>query len=217
MNIKKTTLRLTAIVMLLLATTSSIAQQKTTMAMLYRQFKPAVITLTDGRVITNPLTNVFLKNSSLLYLHNTYTMEAKMETISKVEFEDQKFVVINNQLASIVDTIGSNVLFRIDYLDMDAYKAQLKNNIQITNLTLSDFVNTDAVDLNNEEDYKFPLVHKYYMLYNGEMIQVHEREIWRKLPKDKDIRRQYKTIISLPDFTWVDDESIIKLLKAISN
>lgn len=198
----------------LLVTSQAMAQEKTTMATLYSQFKPAVITLTDGRTITNPLTNVFLKNSSLLYMNNTYTMEANMANIQQVKFDDNSFVVIKDQLASVVDSAGSSVLYRIDYLDIEAYNAQLKNNIQLSHLSMTDFVNTDAVDLTSEEDRKFPLVHKYYMLYKGELVLVHEREILRRLSKEK--KRIFHTIISLPDFSWLDDASVVQLMKSIT-
>jgi len=214
---KKNLIRLTAIAILLFSATAlTVAQESTTMATLYSQFKPAVITLTNGRTISNPLTNVFLKNSSLLYMNNAHTMEANMETISQVEFQDRKFVNVKGQLATIVDTIGSTVIYRIDYLDLEAYNANIKNNRQITSISMGvDQLGTTSVDISGEDDFKFPLVHKYYMLYNGELLLVHERDIWRRLPKDK--RRLYKTIISLPDFSWVDDASIIKLVKAITD
>jgi hypothetical protein len=212
----KTTLRLTTLItLLLLMTGHCMAQDKTLMATLYPQFKPAVIKLTDGRTITNSLTNVFLKNSSLLYMHNTYTMEANMDNIVKVDFDDRSFVNIKNQLATVVDTVGSNVLYRIDYLDIDAYKTNLKNNMQLSNFSVTDFVNVDAVDLSNEEDRKLPLVHKYYMLYNGKLVFVHERDIQRELNKEQ--KRRFKTIISMPDFTWVDDACVLRLLRAISD
>ena len=53
-------------------------QERTTMATLYREFKPSVIYLTDGRKLNQNLTNVFLKNSSLVYLKGTFTMEANL-------------------------------------------------------------------------------------------------------------------------------------------
>ncbi|MDE6011976.1 MAG: hypothetical protein K2G91_04500 [Prevotella sp.] len=215
MNIKKTSLRLTTIGLLaFLAISQAMAQETTTMATLYSQFKPAVITLTDGRTITNSLTNVFLKNSSLLYMNNTYTMEANMANIRQVTFDDNSFVVVKNQLASVVDSAGSSVLYRIDYLDIEAYNAQLKNNIQLSHLSMTDFVNTDAVDLTSEEDRKFPLVHKYYMLYKGELVLVHEREILRRLSKEK--KRIFHTIISQPNFSWLNDASVVQLMKSIT-
>ena len=218
MNIKMKRIKQKAALLLLATMISlgSVAQQRTSKLTLYPEYKPATITLADGRVIKNPFTNVFLKNSSLLYLHGTSTMEANMSTISRVDFDDRFFVNIDNQLASVVDTIGTNVLYRIDYLDVDAYTANLKNNIQISHLTITDFVNTDIVDQNSEDDYyTIPLIHKYYMLYNGKLVYVHEREIWQRLTKEK--KRLFRTIVGLPDFTWVDDASIIKLLKAISD
>ena len=44
-----------------------------------------------------------------------------------------------------------------------------------------------------------------------------EREIWRRLPKDKDVRRMFKTIISQQDFSWTSDKSVSQLMRAIVN
>ena len=197
------------------ATLTATAQERTTQATLYQQFKPSVIYLTDGRKLTQNLTNVFLKNSSLVYMKGSFAMEANMGNIARVEVDDRQYEVVEKQLAQVVDSIGGNVVYRVDYLDMDAYQAQLKNNINISNLSLGEQISTTTVDMNNEEDYKFPLVHKYYMRYGGELFPVHEREIWRRLPKDKDVRRMFKTIISKRDFSWTSDASVSELLKAI--
>ena len=83
-----------------------------------------------------------------------------------------------------------------------------------TSLEMSDFINTGTIDINNEDDYKLPIIPVYYMLYNGKMLKVHERTIWNRLPKDK--RRMYKTIIEQPDFKWTEDAQLMNLLKAIS-
>ena len=74
----------------------SFAQQRTTRLTLYRQFKPSTITLKTGQKIKQSLTNVFLKNSTLVYLKDEYTMEANMDNIAAVEFDDRTFVNINN-------------------------------------------------------------------------------------------------------------------------
>ena len=139
-----------------------------------------------------------------------------MDNVQRVEFEDRAFVVVDKQLATVVDSVGENIIYRVDYLDLDAYNAQLRNNIQISNISLGDQISTATVDLNTEDDFKFPLVHKYYMSYGGEVFHVHEREIWRRLPKDKDVRRMFKTIVGQPDFSWTDDASVVRLVKAIT-
>lgn len=211
--IKKTIL-LTAFIILGLTAT---AQVRTTRATLYNEFKPSVITLKNGKTIKQPLTNIFLKNSSLVYLQGEYTMEANMETIAAVELEGRKYVNINNQLAYLVDSVGSNLLYRVDLFDMNAYNQQLRNNINISNLGFENGgISTATTDLNNEEDYKFPIFSHYYYYFNGEIIKVHEREISRHLPKDKELKRKYRTIIGLDSFSWTDETSLIKLLKAIS-
>lgn len=211
--IKKTILLTVSALLGLIAT----AQERTTRATLYAQFKPSVITLKTGKTIQQSLTNISLKNSSLLYLQGEYTMEAKMETIAAVEFDNRKYVNINNQLAYMVDSVGPNILYRIDLFDLNAYNQQLRNNINISNLGFENGgISTTTTDLNTEEDYKLPIFSHYYYYYNGEVIKVHEREISRHLPKDKELKRKYRTIIGLDDFRWTDEASLMKLLKAIS-
>lgn len=211
--IKKTIL-LTVFVMAALVCT---AQKRTTQATLYKQFKPSVITLKTGRTLNQPLTNVFLKNGSLVYLNGEVTMEANMETIAAVEFDDKKFININNQLAYMVDSVGSNILYRIDLLDINAYNQNIRNNINISNMGFeSGAITTTSMDLNSEDDYKLPIFSHFYFFYNGEFVKVHEREVSRVLPKDKDIKRKYRTIIGMDNFSWNNNESLMQLLKAIT-
>ena len=193
------------------------AQKRTTQATVYKQFKPSVISLTNGHTTKQSLTNVFLKNSSLIYLKGEYTMEANMDNILTVEFDDRKYININNQLAYMVDSVGENILYRIDLLDLVAYNQQIRNNINISNMDFENGgISTTTMDLNGEEDYKFPVIANYYFFYNGQYVKVHEREVSRVLPKDKDLRRKYRTIIGMDDFSWTKDESLIQLLKAIT-
>ena len=196
----------------------SFAQQRTTRLTLYRQFKPSTITLKTGQKIKQSLTNVFLKNSTLVYLKDEYTMEANMDNIAAVEFDDRTFVNINNQLAYLVDSVGGNCVYRIDIFDMDAYNAQLRNNVNINAIPsfTGDMISTASVDLKTEEDYKFPVFPHFYLSYNGEIIKAHEREISRRLPKDEDIRRKYRTAINMDNFSWTDDASVVSVLKAIT-
>jgi hypothetical protein len=108
------------------------AQKRTTQLTLYKQFKPSTITLSNGRTIKQSLTNVFLKNSSLVYMNGDNAMEANMENIAKVEFDDRTFYNVNNQLAYIVDSVGYNIIYRIDIFDLEAYNQQIRNNVNIT-------------------------------------------------------------------------------------
>ena len=209
-------MKLLITILALAATLTATAEDRITMATLYPEFKPSVIYLNDGRKLKQSLTNVFLKNSSLLYLKGSYTMEANMDNIVRVEFDDKQFEVVEKQLAVIVDSVKGNIVYRVDYLDMEAYQERLKNNINITNISLGEQISTTTLDINNEEDYKLPLVHKYYMLYNGELFLLHEREIMRRLPKDGDTKRMFKTIVKKDGFSWTSDESVSQLLHAIT-
>ena len=206
------------IILLLAMTLGCWAQRKTLSATLYKEFRPSVVTFKDGHQSHQALTNVFLKNSTLVYLKDEYTMEANMDNIAAVEFDDRTYVNINNQLAYLVDSVGGNCVYRIDIFDMDAYNAQLRNNVNINAIPSfsGDMISTSSVDLNTEEDYKFPVFPHFYLSYNGEIIKAHEREISRRLPKDEDIRRKYRTAISMDGFSWIENESVVSVLRAIT-
>jgi hypothetical protein len=185
------------------------------MATLYREFRPSTITLKDGRTLKQSLTNVFLKNSSLLYLKGEYTMEANMENIVAVDFDDRSFVNLNGQLAFLIDSVGKNRLFCIELFDQETYERNLRNNVNISSVTFGgDQLSTSTVDLNNEDDYKLPVFRHYYYLLDGAFVKVHERELMRKISKEQ--RTMMKRIIGLPDFSWQSESSLLQLLKAIS-
>ena len=197
-----------------LCAVGSMAQERRLMATMFKEFLPSVITFADGHKSQQPLTNVFLKNASLLFPKGEYTMEANMDNIVAVDFEKRKFVAINKQLAYLVDSVGSNALYCIELFDQDTYERNLRNNINISNITLGDQISTATVDLNTEEDYKLPVFRHFWMRLNGEFVKVHERDLGRFLSKEK--RTMMKRIIALPNFSWQRDDSLLQLLKAIS-
>lgn len=196
------------------------AQEETKQLAMFKSYRPATINMTNGKVVRASFANIFLKNAALLYLRGDQTMEAYMNTIKSVRMDSLYFVNINNQLAQFIDSVGENRLYCVTLIDMDAYKTQLKNNVNISANSFSELVNGSdqisysTVELEAEEDHRLPLIRVYYYLYNGKIIRVHEREISRRLPKSK--RHIYKSVMALPDFSWVDAESLMKMLRAIS-
>lgn len=195
------------------------AQEVTKEFTMFRNFKPATVYMSNGKVVKTAHANIFLKNASLLFLRGEYTLEANMETIDSVDIDGHRFVKIDKMLCEVLDSVNNNKLFCATEIDMNSYNAMLRNNQNITSLSSffsGDQVSYSTIDLSMTEDIQMPIVPHYYYLYKGELIRVHEREISRRLPKDKDLRRKYKTIISMSDFNWVEKESLIKLLKAIS-
>lgn len=193
------------------------AQVKTPKLTAYKQFKPSIIKLKDGRTLQQPLTNIFLKNSSLLYMNGTNSMEAKMDNIVSVEFDDRYYVKIDTLLCYRVDSVGNNALFCATIIDVPAYQQQLKNNQVISNLdfdfsgALGGQLSTATIDISTEDDYKFPLIDIFYYLYNGKFIRVHERVLNRTLTKEQ--RRIMRTHLMLPDFSWTKAECLLDLLK----
>ena len=193
--------------------TSAQAQGVTEELTFYPNFKPAVIHMASGKDINNPLTNIFLKNASLLFMKGSLAMEANMDPIIGVDFDDHQFIKIDNMLACVLDSVGKNRLYCATVIDVEAYNQMLRNNVNITSFSLTDQMSYTTIDLNNG-DNALPIINHFYYMYNGEIIKVHERELSRILPKSK--RRIYKTIISMDGFQWVDRKSLVTLLEAIS-
>ena len=211
-----TTKRLALLSTLLLFVLALQAQERMTMPTLYSEFKPSTVTLKDGRTLKQPFTNVFLKNSSLLYLKGEYTMEANMDNIAVVSFDDRSFVNLHGQLAYMIDSVGNDRLFCVELFDQETYERNLRNNVNISSLTLGgDQLSTSTVDLNNEEDYKLPVFRHYYYLLDGEFVKVHERDLSKRLSSEK--RTMMKRIINQPDFSWQSEKSLLQLLKAVGN
>lgn len=207
-------MRTTALfIIMMLAAQSISAQIRTTKLTAYKQFKPSTIMLKDGRELKQPLTNIFLKNSSLLYMNGTNSMEANMDNIISVTFDDRQYIKIDTMLYYLVDTVGNDALYRATVMDMPAYYQQLRNNKVITNIDFGDQIQTSSIDISTEDDYKFPLIDLFYYRYNGEFVRTHERNLGRILSKDK--QRMLKTFVNLPDFSWTDEQSLLNLLKAL--
>lgn len=204
----------TLFIIMMFAVQSIFAQDKTYGLTVYEGYKPAIITLADGRKINQPLANVFLKNSSLLYLSSTgATMEANMSNIVSVKFDDRQYIKIDSLLAYQVDTIGHDALYCATVIDMVAYRQNLRNNQVITDISLGDQISTTSVDLSNETDHMFPLINIYIYRLGGKFVRCHERTLGNMLSKEK--KRMMRTYMTLPDFSWTDDKSLLKLLKGL--
>ena len=213
----KTLNRIFALLLIvMLSVGSGYAQEKTLYATRYKEFRPSVVTFADGHQSRQSLTNIFLKNGALLFLQGEYTMEANMDNIVAVDFpDDRKFVAIDKQLAYLVDSVGKNAVYCVELFDQDTYERNIRNNINYSNIELGDQLSTTTIDLNNESDYQLPVFRHFYLLYEGEYIRVHERELFRKLPKEK--RTMMKRIMAVPGFSWQHEDSLVMLLKAITD
>ena len=204
----------TLFIIMIFAMQSLFAQEKTYGLTVYNGYKPAVITLTDGRMVKQPLANIFLKNSSLLYLNRVgTTMEANMANILSVKFDDRQYIKIDTLLAYQVDTVGHDALFRATIIDLVAYQQNLKNNQVFTDISLGDQLSTTSVDLSNEGDYMLPLIDIYFFRIGGKFVRCHDRTLGNMLGKKK--KRIMRSYITLPDFSWTNEKSLLKLLKGL--
>jgi hypothetical protein len=197
------------------AVLTAAGQVKTPKLTVYKDFQPSIILLKDGRYVKQSLTNIFLKNSSLLYMQGTNAMEANMDNVVSVKFDDRLYVKIDTLLAYVVDSVGQDILYRATVIDMNAYQTQLRNNNVISNLSwgTGGAITTSTMDLNTPEDYKFPLIDLFFYRIDGKFVKCHERNLQYILNKDR--KRIVRTFVSMKDFSWTDEESLMKLLKAL--
>lgn len=184
---------------------------KSTMA--FDEFHPAVITMNDGKKVSVSQANIFLKGDVLLYKKGKSVLEAKMDNISNVDIADSHFMRVDTMLAEVIDTIGQDLLLCSTLIDIDAFKTMLENSREITSLEIRSMVSFSPIDLIADEDRLYPLAKYYFVFTNGKPLSANERSLSAIVPKDK--RRIFKTIISLPDFSWGDPQSLKRLLKAV--
>lgn len=207
--------RYVLVLLLIFVAVGAFAQKKTLLATMYHKNKTATVTLKDGRVIKAPDANVFLKNGALLYFQGNTVKEANMDIILGVEFDDKRFVNIENRLAYFVDSIKGNALYCVEIIDMDAFERNLKNNVNYTFIDLqSDHLDTFTNDLNTEEDYVFPVNREFFYRLEGKFVEADARELYRVLNKER--YRLLKTITGVPDFDWLEPECLMRLLEVIS-
>ena len=194
---------------------SVFGQERTTKLTVYPEFKPSIITLSDGRQITQQFTNIFLKNSSLLYMSASVAKEANMANVLSVQFDDRFYVRIDSLLAYQVDSVGNDGLYCATIIDQEAYLQNLKNNQVMTNINFHNFdqVSTTSVDLSNEDDFLFPLINIYYYRLGGKFVRCHDRSLSNVLNKEK--KRMLRTFVHMDDFSWSDEKSLLNLLRKL--
>lgn len=194
------------------------AQEVTPQLTAFPEFRPATVYMADGKKMDIPMANIFLKNSSLLYISGELTKEANTKNLLRVDFKDRTYIRIDSVLAYEVDTVGANALFCAKVLDLKAYKQLIANNSNITNLDLNDLTSMNmfqytTIDINDVKDIHFPVIPLYYYRLNNQFVLVHERNLKRVLNKEE--RRRMESVMNLPDFSWTDESFLLKILEVI--
>ena len=203
---------------LIMASVKVAAQEVTPQLTVYPEFRHATVYMTDGKKLDIPMANIFLKNSSLLYISGELTKEASTNNLLRVDFKDRSYIRIDSVLAYQVDSVGANALFCAKVLDLKAYKQLLANNQNITNLDLNDLSSMNmfqftTVDIGDEKDIHFPVIPLYYFRINDQFVFVHERHLKRFF--DKENRRRMESVMNLPDFSWTNEKFLLKILEII--
>ena len=194
------------------------AQEVTPQLTVFPDFRPATAYLADGKKLDIPMANIFLKNSSLLYISGDVTKEASTKNLLRVDFKDRTYFRIDSVLAYQVDTVGKNALFCAKVLDLKAYRQLIANNSNITNLDINDLASMNmfqytTIDINDVKDIHFPVIPLYYYRLNNQYVLVHERNLKRALNKEE--RRRMESVMNLPNFSWTDEKFLLKILEVI--
>lgn len=214
---KKLVLSATVLLMVMAALRVA-AQEVTPQLTAFPEFRPATATMADGKKMDIPMANIFLKNSSLLYISGELTKEANTKNLLRVDFKDRSYIRIDSVLAYQVDTVGKNALFCAKVLDLKAYKQLLINNSNITNLNMNDLLSMNmlqytTVDIGDTQDIHFPVIPLYYYRINDKFVLVHERHLKRFF--DKENRRRMESVMNMPGFSWTNEKFLLKILEVI--
>ena len=210
--------RFLLLTVLMLAILKGVAQQITPSLTVYPEFRPATILLTDGGKLKVPLANIFLKNSSLLYMTDKLVKEADIKKVLQVEFDDRTYIRIDSLLAYQVGAVGENALYCANVIDLKSYKQTIANSANITNLDLSNLTNMNMLSFNTidaigKDSVQFPVIPIYYFRIDNKFVLVHERHLKRVLSKEK--RRLMESAMNLPKFSWTDEQSLMVMLEMI--
>ena len=210
--------KLVLLSMLILVAFKGAAQEVTPQLTVFPEFRPATVYMADGKKLDIPMANIFLKNSSLLYISGELTKEANIKNLLRVDFKDRSYIRIDSVLAYQIDTVGSNALFCAKVLDLKAYQQLIRNNSNITNLDLNDLSSMNmfqftTIDLQDTKDIHFPVIPIYYYRIGNKFVLVHERHLKRAF--DKENRRRMESVMNLPGFSWTNEEYLLKILEII--
>ncbi|MCR5132116.1 MAG: hypothetical protein K6C10_11735 [Prevotella sp.] len=207
--------KLYMVVLVLFTAIAAVAQdENTSMIMAFKDYCPAQVKLVDGRTIKVPKANVFLKHSTLVYKSGTSVKEANMKAIETVDIEDRHYIRIDTVLAFLVDTIEANAVYQQQVIDREAYEANYRNNRLITGIQFGEQINLITLDPQQDSTAVYPVINTFYYRYNGKIMKVHDRELWRRLSKEK--RRIMQTIMGEEGFSWTRRESVVRLLQALT-
>ena len=193
---------------------ASAQDDNTSTVMVYKDFQPAQVKLVDGRTIKVPKANVFLKHSTLVYKSGTSVKEANMKTVQTVDIADRHYVRIDTVLAFLVDTVEANAVYQQQVIDREAYEASFRNERMITDIQFGEQINLITLDPSMDSTAVYPVINTFYYRYNGKIMKVHDRELWRQLPKDK--RRIMQSMMAEPGFSWTRRESVVRMLQALT-
>ena len=188
---------------------------------MFNDFQPAIIKFKDGKESVHKQTNIFLKNSTLIYkkMPTGEIMEASMPVVAGLTIGERNFVNVKNQLAEVITTEGKASLVRVRTIDIETMKGEYLNNSTITNSSMLDdlsagraigeSMSTTRIDGADDEE-PYPLMDTYYYVAGNKVTLAHERAV--KLVIKKDQRKDYQIAIST-DFNWARQEDLVKLLK----
>ncbi len=215
----KTIITILALVLFSGISTAQIYKGKSRTPLFFEEYQPAEILLSNGKVLKQKRSNIFLKNASLVYKQGGLPMQANVNVVKAVTFKDLHFMKVDTLLAYVVDSISidearQDLLLCARMIDMEAYQHQVANSNTLTNFSLTDMVETTATDASDDDRYELPVIHHYFYRVNGKFVKVHERHIKRAVSKET--FRLVRSIMQVPDFSWGNEKYLMQILEIIS-
>ena len=203
------------LLMVFLNVNAQIIDGRTNDITLFHDFTPATILLESGQINRQRETNIFLKNGALIYKSQGKVMQANMNVIKNVLVGKRLFMKIEGKLAEIVDSCGENKLALIRQINIDGLNTEILNNSTITSIdfTASEHIGITRTEANPDQ-LAYPVDDIYYFIVNGKPILAHERDAKRAVGRKN--KEAYERVISERHFKWTQKESLMEVLKVLS-
>lgn len=188
--------------------------ERTDRVTLFSDYHKAVITLNNGTYNMQPLSNIFLKNSTFVYKKGNDVLEANMQVIKEVRFGDRVFINMGTQLAEVLDSVGNNLLVLVRVINQEGLTHEYLNNSTITSLSaLGDQLGVTRLDA-DPDLLRYPVDNYYYFIVKGKHILARDRESKNAIGRKK--MSDYNKIVMAPGFKWTNRDCLMKILEVFS-
>lgn len=169
-----------------------------------------------GTVKTQVPCNIHIGNQTLWYSQNDTLMEALPGSVIRVEFGDDIYVAINQQVfGKIVREDGKDKVFRVREVDQEEMekRAQAASNMSMFQLDGPTF-GTFTMDMLSQyvskpEEQPLPILDTFYFYFRGNLFEAKEKEILKYINPAR--KKEYKAYTRSAEVLSHNERSVLKL------